>query len=715
MGMLVRTGWLYPVLIVAVLAGAIGLRIADPFFLQALRTIAFDTYQRLEPAVYNPDSPVRIVPIDAESLERVGPWPWPRDLMAIMLETLMRQGAAVVAFDISFADALGPDDDAFAAALAASPTVLPITMTNQPADDPVPDGKAAIAVVGDDPRPFIPAFANVVANQPAFDTAASGLGAVLQVPEDATSFRRTPLVARVGEDVLPSLAMEVLRVAQHADTYTLTASRADGWRAFIRPPGLTRIEVGDIAIPTDPDGGMWLNVRPTNPEAFIPAWTVLEEENDPRAIAGRVVLIGLTVPGLADFRDTPLESSVARVAFQGEAIEHILSGRTLTRPGEARAIEIAVVVVLGLLLAWLMPRLGLIMGVLASVVGVGLVLAGGWLAFRDLGLVLDPVWPALSIWVLAASAVLYLRHRLDMRREAIRVAFGHSLAPAVTDAVLAHPDRLVLTGETRELTLMSCEVRNFGALAGRMEARQLIDFVNRLYAPVSGAILAHRGTIARNTGDTVAAFWNAPLDDEDHAANACRAAVAAIAGIREFNASLRAEAAASGGKPAWVVVGIGLSTGNCCVGNLGTGERFDYSAIGEEVIVAARLQALSEVYGVPIVVGEATVARMADPRMLELDLIRIKGRARPIRLFTPIEAIPADPATLDQVAVAQGRLLACFRGRDWDGAEAALAECRAFGVEALVNLFSLYRTRLATVREIAPPRDWDGADAVTLK
>ncbi len=712
--MVIRAGWLYPFLVAAVLGGAIALRIADPFLLQALRSIAFDTYQRREPVPYNANSPVRIVAIDQASLDRIGPWPWPPDVMARLLKALSGQRAALVAFDVLFAGEDGAGGRGLAAAVGSAPTVLPVAPTNQPADDPVPAAKAAFSVVGDDPRPFIPAFANVVTNGRPLDEAASGLGAIDRAPDAAPIIRRIPLVVRVGDDVLPSFALEVLRVAHGDDTYVLTASSADDWAALGRPRGVSQVKVGATVVPTDPDGGMRLNLRLANPAAYVPAWEVLAGQNDPARIAGRIVLVGLTAPGLTDLRATPLEPAVPHVEIEAEAIEHILSGRTLTRPASALAIEIAVTVVLGLLLAWLIPRLRLITGVAASLVAVGLVVLGGWLAFRDLGIVLDPTWPALTIWVLAASAVLYLQRRLDLRRADVRAAFGHSLAPAVVDAILAHPGRLVLTGETRELTIMVCKVTNFAAVTERMEAPELIGFVNGVYAPVSQAILARGGTIARNTGDTIMAFWNAPLDDEEHALNACRAAVDAVVAVRTLRGRQQGEEAAPR-KTVAPAIGVGVATGACCVGNLGIGERFDYSAIGDEVDLATRLPALSETYGVAVVVAGSTADRAPRDGFLELDLVRIRGRAKPIRLFTPLAAIEADRKTLDALAPVHARLIAAYHGQDWDGAEAALEACRAFGVGGLATLDRLYRARLATARETVSPEDRDEADAITLK
>lgn len=713
---LVRAGWLYPILILMVLGGAIAIRIADPVALQALRSVAFDTYQRLDPVVYSADSPVRIVAIDQDSLDRIGPWPWPAKILASLLTDLSRQGAVVVAFDILF-PASGADagNKPFTAAITAARTVLPVVLTNQPADDPLPPAKAAFAVVGDDPRPFIPAFANAFANRPDFDAAAAGIGVIDRAPEADVFVSRIPLVARVGKEVLPAFAVEVLRVAQAADAYVISASVTDAWTALGRQAGVSQVKVGDIEMPTDPDGGMRLNLRPSNPAAHIPAWQVLTGENDAGKVAGRIVLVGLTAPGLADRRSTPLEPSIAHVELEAEAIEHILSGRTLTRPAEARALEIAVVLVVGLLLAGLIPRLRLFSAALVSVLMVSLLLVGGWFAFRDFAVVLDPTWPALSISVLAVSAMVYFRRRLESRRAQIRRAFGHSIAPAIVDAVLAFPGKVVLTGERRELTVMFCRMKNLASFAEHMEAPALVEFVNSFYAPLSQAILARGGTVARNMGDTIMAFWNAPLEDDMHAANALLAATAVVVGTRQFEARMRVGAAAAGRKFDQVAVGIGISTGSCAVGTLGDAEHSDYSAIGEAVDVAARLGGSTDIYGVAVVVDGTTVQRIAEARFIELDLIRGQGRGRPIAVYAPLDLIDGDRETLDRLASVHAGMIAYYRSCDWDAAEAARRECLAFGVESLATLYGFYEARIAAFAERAPPSDWDGAEAAMLK
>jgi adenylate cyclase len=732
-----RAGWAYLLLVAVVLAGAIMLRISDPFPLQALRLIAFDSFQRLDPQPYDPTLPVRIVDIDQASLDRVGQWPWPRTTVARLLENLTAQGAAVVAFDVLFSEpdrtspeqlleTLAPEDaEAVAAALAGRPshdTVLADVIGRSPSvlatvltavAGPPPVVKAGFAVAGDDPRPFLANFAGATGNLPILDERAPGVGALNWIPDRDQVVRRIALVFAVGEAFVPSLAAEALRVAQGASTYVLKASNASGETAFGAATGLNHIKIGGIELPTDADGGIWLRFRPSNPAAFIPAWTVLDGTNDPAQTAGNIVLIGSSTPGLNDLRATPLDAALPGVEIQAQAIEHILSGHLLSRPDYGEAIELLVVLVLGVALAAVMPRMA---ALTSAILGGSVVLAifvGAWLAFERLDILLDPTWPALSVALLVVAATIFIYRRVEQQRAQVRTAFAHYVAPTVVDELIAHPERLELGGEVRELTILFCDVRNFTSISERLTAHELTQFINSLLTPLTDVILGRRGTIDKYMGDAIMAFWNAPLDDPDHAGNACAAALGMAARMGDLNRAWEAEAKAAGRPFAPVSIGIGINTGNCCVGNLGSAQRFDYSAIGDDVNVASRIEGLSKLYGLTVVIGESTAGQVGLPK-IELDLIKVKGRAQPSRLYT-LSAALGDAETVGRLAPRHEAMLAAYRTKGWDAAEAAIAECRAVGIAALGKLYDLYAARIATWRADPPPVDWDGSFAATEK
>lgn len=653
----------YFLIVAGFLAGVALLRVADPFPVQAIRLLAFDLYQRMAPAEALAESPVIVVDIDEASLKAIGQWPWPRTVMAELARKLGEAGAGAIAFDVLFSEpdqsspeevikrlppeqaalvaasiGSGPTHDSiFAAALAATPSVLGLSLSGD--GSPLPRLNAGFATAGDDPRPFIPNFAGAIANVPALDAATKGLGSINWLQYRDQIVRRVPLVLRVGDTLVPSLAAEALRVAQDAGSYILKGSNASGEEAFGRSTGLNHVRIGALVVPTDPDGAIWLRFRPSDPGKFVSAKDVLSGNIPTHMMEGRIVLVGTSAAGLLDLRATPLDSAVPGVEIHAQVIEHILTGRTLTRPDYASGLEIAGIVGLGLLLALILPHVSAATAAILGVVAIGGILVGGFLAYDWAGLLFDPFYPALAIALLVVGSVLYTFREAERARAGIRRAFQYYVSPAVVDEIIADPTRLELGGEVRELTLLFCDVRNFTTLAEGLTAAELTRFINELLTPLSDIILKHRGTIDKYMGDAVMAFWNAPLDDADHARHALDAAEEMMAAMAGLNAAWQREAAERGRAMPEVRIGIGINTGPCCVGNLGTAKRFDYSAIGDEVNIASRLEQLTKEYGLGVIVGEQTVRAAGAAGLIEIDRIQIRGRSGQNRIFT---LVPGD-------------------------------------------------------------------------
>jgi adenylate cyclase len=433
-------------------------------------------------------------------------------------------------------------------------------------------------------------------------------------------------------------------------------------------------------------------------------------------ISGRIVLIGSNAAGLSDFRATPLDASLPGVEIHAQVLEHILSGRTLTRPDYALALEQSLVIILGLMLALVLPRIPPAWAAAAGGGAILLLAAGGWLAFRKAGLLLDPGYPTLALGAITAGITLHIYYRAETQRGEIRNAFGRYLAPAVIEELIAHPDKLELGGEIRELTLMFCDVRNFTSISEHLSALELTTFLNELLTPISEVILIHRGTIDKYMGDAVMAFWNAPLDDPEHAQHACAAALDMTARLDALNDRFRQQQADMGRPFREVKIGIGINTGECCVGNFGSTHRFDYSAIGDEVNVTSRLEGLTKLYGVSAVLGERVVQKL-DGRIatMELDTVSVKGRERPTRIYTLVGLLNVDVAQLAALQPLQHAFFAAYRARQWDDAERAIARCRAVGIARLETYYEVLSKRIAALRGAALSPDWDGAHMMTEK
>jgi adenylate cyclase len=721
------------------LALAVVLRLADPFFVQALRLIAFDSYQRLAPEPYDPGLPVRIVDIDPESIARFGQWPWPRTLLRDLLARLTKAKAAAVVFDILFAEVdrtsfeeivkrLPPDqaklfqgiagspsnDEVFAEALKAAPNVLPVILIDRPGSSVVPP-KAGFVFAGDDPKPFLWAFPGADSNLPLFGDAAKGIGSMNLLPNRDGVVRQVPLFFRLGDRIVPSLAAEAVRVAQGASTYVLKSSNASGETAFGQRTGLNHVRIGNLEVATDARGALTLKFRQSNPAAFIPAWKLAAGEVSESEIAGRIILVGTSTPGLLDLRVTPLDAAVPGVEVQAQFIENILAGRRLTRPDYALAAELFLLFALGLMMALTMSRLPAVvtagLGTLAPLA----IISGGWVSFRYWGLLFDPVYPSLALLLLTAGITFYIYRQVEMQRAEVRSAFSRYLAPEVVEDIIASPAKLVLGGEVRELTLMFCDVRDFTSVSEGLTATELTTLINGLMTPLSDIILRERGTIDKYMGDAIMAFWNAPLSLNDHATRACRAAIAMVGKMAELNRDWREQSRTAGRPFAPLRIGIGINTGACCVGNLGSLQRFDYSAIGDEVNITSRLEGLTKLYGLPVVAGEQTVTRCPGLAVLELDLIRVKGRTQPTRIFVPEGVLGCGAGEIARLRPIHEEFLRAYRAQNWDKTEILIAQCRKAGVEALATYYTIFAARITKLQGAALELGWDGCYAITDK
>jgi adenylate cyclase len=732
-----KRGWPYIALVSVLIAAAILLRYIDPFFVRSLRLIAFDSYQRLNPEKYDPGLPIRIVDIDEQSLSRIGQWPWPRTTVGDLLLKLASEGAAVVAFDILFAE---PDrtsveeiakrlptpqanlllaatagqptnDQAFADALKQTPSVLSIALGHEAKTEF--SAKAGFAVAGQDPRPFIIGFDGGSTNLPALDNAAHGIGAYNWTPDRDQIVRRVALIYRIGKTLVPSLAAEALRVAQGANTYVLKASNASGETAYGQSTGLNHMRVGQVEVPTDSSGAVYLRFRHFNKSAYIPAWKVLAGEVPKDHIDGRIILVGTSAPGLLDLRATPLDAAVPGIEMHAQVIEQLLTGHFLTRPDYALALEQFVILAFGIMLALLLPRVSAKTAVAVGLLTIGLVIGGGWIAFRYASLLLDPSYPAVVLGCMTAAITSYIYHGVEAQRGQIRHAFSQYLSPAVIEEVIAHPDKLKLGGEVRELTLMFCDVRNFTSISQDLSAADLTQFINELLSPLTEIILEQRGTIDKYMGDAIMAFWNAPLDDPDHTAHACQAALKMTAKMDELNEIWRQRAEAGHRPYKRVQIGMGLNTGPCCVGNLGSTYRFDYSAIGDDVNVTSRFEGLTKIYGVPAVAGQRSLA--SGVKALELDMVAVKGRTRSTQIYTFIDMLGAEKTQLERLEESHKAFLAAYRNQDWDAAERLINACRNIGVAQLETCYLLFTERVRLLRQASLPANWDGSFAMTEK
>lgn len=630
---------------------------------ERLRNIVFDQYLRAAPRVWTPDLPVRIVDIDDASLAKIGQWPWPRRRLAELTDRLRENGAAAIAHDVLFAEpdryapaailselpdlperealraALGKTGDLagdpLARAFSQAPVVAATALVNRRGEEPkdLKDAaKTSFVILGDDPAPAAPRFAGVVLPLPDLREAASGLGAINYLSDGDQTIRKAQLLFALGPPgatvLVPSFAVEALRVAFQTDTPIVKSTNASGERAWGDYRAIVAVKVGDAEIPTQADGSVRIRYAGSQPGRLIPAWKVLAGEVERDEIEGRIVLVGSSAAALADIRATPLSGAAPGVEVHAELLEHAITGARLVRPDWAPGAEGFAVLLGGVLVAWAAARFRPIPAALALAIVVFAGAAGSWLLFTRADLLLDPLVPGAS-WTatyVAGTLVAYLR--AETERQHVRGAFKRYLSPEIVEQIAADPSRLRLGGETRETTVLFSDVRDFTARAEALDAEGVVRFLNALHTPLTAAVLAQGGTIDKYIGDGLMAFWNAPLDAPDHADRACAAALAMEQAVRELDARMAREAAAAGAVHTPVRIGVGLNTGLAFVGNMGSEQRLEYSMVGDTVNIAARLESGTKALGAPILVSRDTAAAARSHLFVPLGELVLKGKSR---------------------------------------------------------------------------------------
>lgn len=717
------------------LANLLALRIWDPEPVEALRHRSFDLYQWLQPRV-TPVNSVTIVDIDEPSLRRLGQWPWPRTVMADMVRRITDLGGVAIGFDVLFPepDRGSPDvaaetfrgldretrdklrklpsnDEIFADAIRQSKVILGQSGYRVSGAAPGNGGadQTGIATIGEDPNPFLVSFPHLLRNLPVLEAAAHGRGIFSIIPEGDGTIRRIPLVATANGIVMPSLALEMLRVVSGSGAIVIKADNA----------GVQSVGVQGLEIPTDGKGRIWIHFAPPGMSTYVSALELLEENAPRDKIDGKLVLVGTSAAGLLDLKITPVHPATPGVELHAQLLDSALTRSTLSRPSSTDSIEIGLAVLLSIILIVLAPKVTagtlFVLGGAIAILTIGL----SWYSFTFLGRLIDYTFPLLSS-LLVYSVLVYTNYvTVSADRHRIRSAFSQYISPALVEQLAQSPEKLTLGGERRDLTVLFADVRGFTAIseAYKDDPQGLTALINRLFTPLTNDIIGRKGTIDKYMGDAIMAFWNAPLTDVDHERNACDAALAMLESLAALNEQRRQESVS--GRPAPpLVIGIGVNTGPCVVGNFGSDLHFNYSVLGDTVNLASRLEGLSKHFSIPIIIGSRTAeAARGHFAVLELDLLQVKGKEEPERIFTLVgREDVAVSATFRELSETNRSMLAAYRRRDWAKALEMIILCRdqgrAFGLDAY---YSVYVDRIRRLIDSPPPDHWNGVTAVELK
>ena len=696
------------------IASLCALRIADPFFVQSVREAAFDQFQQVSPREYVA-TPVRVVDIDEASLKKFGQWPWPRNLVAELADRLGQMGAAAITFDILFIEpdrlspsrlianpeisqfidqnqldqlaAQAPDNDKILAeTLAGLPAVLGFARVDQ-SDEGSPTVKPGFAYTGSDPVDAVPYFPASARNLPSLDEAASGLGSISLAPDESVSVVRTvPLLWTDGKQLFPSLAVESLRVAQGVSTILVHAVEGNG-------TVIQAVQVGDFSIPTTPDGELWMRYSAERKERYVSAQAVLADEVEQAtvdAIAGHIVLVGTSAVGLHDIRATALGENVPGVSIHAQLLEQVITGSYVYRSDWVDGLELFGFLLVATYVLFLTLVASPIVSLFIGGFVAGSVAVGTWLAYARSGLLVDPTFPMSGGFVvyLAMTSVRYFT--ADRQKRQIRRAFSQYVAPAVLNQIDERPDSLSLGGEIRQVTVMFTDVRNFTTLSEKLPPVEVVQFLNDLLGSLSDEIMHEHGTIDKYIGDSIMAFWNAPVPVPEHEADSCRAALRMRDAVRRFNEDRARQEASEKPQTGSIAIGIGINTGEACVGNMGSQSRFDYSVIGDTVNIAARVETASKEIGFDIIISEWTADGASGMALLEAGSVELKGKAEivPVHVLVGDEQV-AGSDEFENLAKAHTGLLDALRSNS-SAFESRLAECRKLAGSVLPELTGFY-------------------------
>jgi adenylate cyclase len=715
---------------ILLLFALVPLRIADPRPLEELHLRTFDLLQVLHPRVQTA-RPVVIADIDEASLKEIGQWPWPRTIVADLVTKLRELGAVAIGLVIVFAE---PDRMSPAVAATGFRGIDAETrekLAGLPSNDvvladairraggvvvgeagsaiaaPRSDAEAALqtgfAIRGPDPRPFLVTFPGLLRNVLPIEQAAAGRGLFSINPERDGIVRRIPVVMEAQGTLVPSLTMEMLRVVTRSGAILIRTDEA----------GLRSVAVPGLDVPTDRNGQFWVHFNKHDPARYVSAADVLNGRVPADRFRGRLVLIGTSAVGLLDIKTTPVDPAMPGVEVHAQILENVLTKSFLSNPNYAIGAELMLAIVLGLAIIIAAPILpAAIVLALGALLIVGL--AGmSWYFFVEHNLLIDFTYPLISSWLIYLVLTFVNYFREQRQRQQIRSAFGFYLSPALVEQLAKSPERLVLGGEERRMTILFSDVRGFTTISEHYkdDPQGLTHLMNRFLTPLTNAIIERKGTIDKYIGDAIMAFWNAPIDDDEHEANACEAALEMLARAEALNVELKREAETNGGVYMPLRIGIGLNTGPCVVGNMGSDFRFNYSVLGDAVNLASRLESRTKDYRLSMVIGSRTAeGAQAKFATMEIDLIQVKGKKQPEVVFTVLGAaeIDADPRARE-LRELNAQMLAAYRKQQWDEAHALIDRCRKLANGFAVDgLYDMYVERIEAYRADPPGTDWNG-------
>jgi len=658
----------------------------DPTPVQRLRLLNFDGYQALLEKTTS--DKIVLYDLGEEFLKEHGQWPPNRKVIGQLVQDLYIQGAALVVLNILFAeeDRLGGDDD-FITILSKYPVVGTQAASTRAIDTvATPRGLS----FSGDPRPWLYTYPGAVSNILPIAAKLKGIGMVSTVPEVDGVVRRMPLFVRVGEKTIyPSLPMEILRVLVNSKSAQIKTEAA----------GISKVRVrGFPIVETDPHARIWIDYS-----------TEIPRNVD---VKGKVVIVGLTAEGLTQTVPTPFGAQDIH-EVNAKTLHTIMSGTSIKRWDIANQLEILDFFLFGLLLIVLVPRVGMKW---TLPVVLFLFSTGAWsavYAFNHHKILFDISYPLLGGLLLYVQLLFNKYAREYAAKMLIKKQFGTYLSPAMVMILQKNPELLKLGGETKKLSILFADIRGFTPISEqyKTDPQGLTSLINRFLTPMTDFIMARDGTIDKYMGDCIMAFWNAPVNVENHEMKAVESALGMVQRLKELNNELESE----GLMP--IKIGIGINTGEVVVGNMGSNNRFDYSILGDAANLASRLEGQSKSYGVTIILGEETATAIENDLFnIELDSIAVKGKNDAVRIFTVLGNNDWVFHNTNWYMYQQQheKFLVLYRAQKWVVAEKFATDLRD-GWPEMADYYDIMLDRIGEYKDNPPAKDWDGVYRATTK
>ena len=703
--------------IVAILIGlfcallTIGLYLRTPLFFEELdlklSDIRFEYREKLEPERIQPNKNIVIVAIDEKSINEIGRWPWSRATIAKLVNKFYEYDVKLAAFDITFSEEESlKADGAFNKSLELNENVVLGYFFRD--DSTQETDKDALKIhnrsrinlvkfLKDYNNKPIRGFESAELNIPLIAKNAEGFGFFNIIPDDDGIYRKALLIVNYNDSYYPSLNLEASSVFMDKQVLLTIADF-----------GVSDIKLNELTVPVDENGRLLLNYYGEG--GTFPVYSAVDVLNgsiSKEKLENKLVFFGPTEIGIADIRATPFDPVSPGVEIQATAASNIIDGNFLIRDGITQSIDLALIFFLTVLLSIVLifttrTLASFIVLILFLVAFVGT----NFYFFTRLNYMLSILFPAFSISLTYIIYEAYRNITVERKSKFLRDAFNSYVSPEVVGQLIKDPDRLQLGGDRRKVTLLFSDIRGFTTLSESTDPEQLVTLLNEYLTPMTEIVMTNKGTLDKFIGDAVMAIYGAPVEQQHQARHACTSAIEMISKLSEINKEWSENNLPN------IDIGIGINTGEAVVGNMGADIRFDYTAIGDTVNLAARLEGQTKYYGTNIIISESTkddLEKTAEDKtenifkVRELDLIRVKGKSKPIAIYQLI--VPGTALYKNSVLGKYNEALNNYRSRNFSKSLEILQS-----IESEIpgdTPCRLYTERCRYYIESPPPADWD--------